>query len=337
MLVLVLGTVACINGSLTPGNLISFISYNTMLIWPVRQLGRMISDMSKAGVAVDRIRYIMNSREELDTGAKKAFSAGDIEFKNVSFSYGSCKVLDNISFKLKRGQVLGIVGATGSGKTTIMLLLTRLCTAQSGTITINGTDINDIELGELRKNIGTVMQEPFLFSGTLAENIAITEKEPDPEKIKAVSAVACLEKTVEGFKEKYETIVGERGITLSGGQKQRTAIARMLMLNSPVMVLDDSLSAVDTETDSKIRANLSDSFGGATVFLISHRLTSLMKADTVIVLSDGKITESGSPDSLLEQNGQFAEIYRMQMTLPEELKQMQHVKSDTEVKITDEK
>ena len=337
MLVLVLGTVACLNGSLTPGNLISFISYNTMLIWPVRQLGRMISDMSKAGVAVDRIRYIMNSEEELDTGAKKAFSAGDIEFKNVSFSYGNCKVLNNISFKVKKGQVLGIVGATGSGKTTIMLLLTRLCNAQSGNITINGTDINDIELGELRKNIGTVMQEPFLFSGTLAENIAITEKIPDAEKVKAAAAVACLEKTIEGFKEKYETVVGERGITLSGGQKQRTAIARMLMLNSPVMVLDDSLSAVDTETDSKIRANLNDSFGEATVLLISHRLTSLMKADTVIVLSNGKITESGSPDNLLKQNGQFAEIYKMQMTLPEELKQTHQIKSNTEVKNDDAK
>ena len=146
-----------------------------------------------------------------------------------------------------------------------------------------------------------------------------------------------LEKTIEGFKEKYETVVGERGITLSGGQKQRTAIARMLMLNSPVMVLDDSLSAVDTETDSKIRANLNDSFGEATVLLISHRLTSLMKADTVIVLSNGKITESGSPDNLLKQNGQFAEIYKMQMTLPEELKQTHQVKSNTEVKNDDAK
>lgn len=323
MLVLVLGTIACLNGSLTPGNFISFISYNTMLIWPVRQLGRMISDMSKAGVAVDRIRYIMNSEEELDTGKRLPFNSGNIEFKNVSFSYGSCEVLKNISFTVKKGEMLGIVGATGSGKTTIMLLLTRLCKPQSGKIMINGTDIENIDLGELRKNIGTVMQEPFLFSGTLAENIAITDENPDIDKIKTAAAVSCLEKTVEGFKDKYDTVVGERGVTLSGGQKQRTAIARMLMLNSPVMVLDDSLSAVDTETDAKIRNNLNESFKDATVFLISHRLASLMKADNIIVLTDGKITETGTPETLLALNGQFAQIYNMQMTLPKELAEVE--------------
>lgn len=324
MLVLIIGTIACLNGSLTPGNLISFISYNTMLIWPVRQLGRMISDMSKAGVAIDRIRYIMNSEEESNGGQRLPFTAGDIEFKNVCFSYGDCQVLDNISFKVKKGQQLGIVGATGSGKTTIMLLLTRLCRPQSGSITINGVNIENIDLAELRKNVGTVMQEPFLFSGTLAENIAITETAPDIDRIKAASAVACLEKTIDGFKEGYETIVGERGITLSGGQKQRTAIARMLMLNAPVMVLDDSLSAVDTETDAQIRSNLSDSFNDSTVFLISHRLASLMKADNIIVLENGSIIEKGTPDQLLSLGGQFAQIYKMQMSIPEELSEVKN-------------
>lgn len=324
MLVLIIGTIACLNGSLTPGNLISFISYNTMLIWPVRQLGRMISDMSKAGVAIDRIRYIMNSEEESNAGQRLPFTAGDIEFKNVCFSYGDCQVLDNISFKVKKGQQLGIVGATGSGKTTIMLLLTRLCRPQSGSITINGVNIENIDLAELRKNVGTVMQEPFLFSGTLAENIAITETAPDIDRIKAASAVACLEKTIDGFKEGYETIVGERGITLSGGQKQRTAIARMLMLNAPVMVLDDSLSAVDTETDAQIRSNLSDSFNDSTVFLISHRLASLMKADNIIVLENGRIIEKGTPDYLLNLDGQFAQIYKMQMSLPKELSEVKN-------------
>ncbi len=319
MLVLVIGTVACLNQTLTPGNLISFISYNTMLIWPVRQLGRMISDMSKAGVAVDRIRYIMNSEAEQDLGKRLTFVPGDIEFKNVSFSYESTTVLKDISFKIKKGQVLGIIGATGSGKTTIMLLLTRLCKPQSGKITINGIDIEDIDLGELRKNIGTVMQEPFLFSGTLAENIAITSKNPDMNKIKTAAAISCLEKTINNFKEGYSTVVGERGITLSGGQKQRTAIARVLMLNSPVIVLDDSLSAVDTETDAKIRSNLSKNFNDSTVFLISHRLTSLMKADKIIVLSNGKIIENGSPDELLKSGGEFSKIYHLQMTLPEDV------------------
>lgn len=327
MLVLVIGTAACLNQSLTPGNLISFISYNTMLIWPVRQLGRMISDMSKAGVAVDRIRYIMNSESEQDTGKRLAFEPGDIEFKNVSFAYENTEVLKDISFKVKKGEILGIIGATGSGKTTIMLLLTRLCRPQNGKITINGIDIEDIDLGELRKNIGTVMQEPFLFSGTLAENIAITSKEQDMDKIRTAAAISCLEKTIDNFKEGYSTVVGERGITLSGGQKQRTAIARVLMLNSPVIVLDDSLSAVDTETDAKIRSNLSKNFNNATVFLISHRLTSLMKADKIIVLSNGKIIEKGSPDELLKSDGEFSKIYHMQMTLPEELSEVHNDKN----------
>ncbi len=321
MLVLICGTVACINGTLTVGNFLSFITYNTMLIWPVRQLGRMISDMSKAGVAVDRIRYIMNSESEPDDGARLPFAGGDIVFENVTFSYGDTMALDNIGFTIKQGQTLGVVGVTGSGKTTLMLLLTRLCLPDSGRITIGGVDIRDIELSELRRNIGTVMQEPFLFSGTLAENIAIASYEPDEKQIRLAAAVACLGRTVSGFKDGYDTVVGERGVTLSGGQKQRAAIARMLMQKSPIMVMDDSLSAVDTETDAQIRRNLNDSFKGSSVIIISHRLSSLMNVDSVIVLNKGKIVECGSPSELIEKDGQFAHIYRIQTKLPAELEE----------------
>ncbi len=319
MLILVTGTVLCVKGSLSAGDLIAFITYNTMLIFPVRQLGRIISDMSKAGVAVDRIMYIMNSEDEKDEGKKLPFVPGDICFENVSFSYDKVPVLKDISFTLKQGQLLGILGGTGSGKTTLMLLLNRLCVPQTGRITINGTDIKDIELSSLRRNIGAVMQEPFLFSGTLLENIGITEENANMKDIEAVSETACLTETVNNFKTGYDTVVGERGVTLSGGQKQRTAIARMLMKKAPVIVLDDSLSAVDTETDAAIRKGLKESFGDATVMIISHRLASVMNADLIIVLENGVITEAGTPDELLNNGGHFAKIHQIQMTLPEEL------------------
>ena len=320
MLILVSGTVLCVNGKLSAGDLIAFITYNTMLIFPVRQLGRIISDMSKAGVALDRILYIMNSENEKDEGKKLPFTPGDICFENVSFAYGKVPVLNNISFTLKQGQLLGILGGTGAGKTTLILLMSRLCMPSEGRITVNGVDIKDIELKDLRRNIGTVMQEPFLFSGTLLENIGITKENAKIEDIEAVTKTACLTETVENFATGYETLVGERGVTLSGGQKQRTAIARMLMKDAPIIILDDSLSAVDTETDAAIRKGLKESFGEATVLIISHRLASVMNADLVIVLENGCITEAGKPDELLKQGGHFARIHEIQMTLPEELK-----------------
>ncbi len=321
MLILVLGTVLCVKGNLSAGELIAFITYNTMLIFPVRQLGRIISDMSKAGVALDRIMYIMNSENEKDEGKKLPFVPGDITFENVSFAYENTYVLKNISFSLKQGQTLGILGPTGSGKTTLMLLLTRLYLPAEGRITINGTDIRDIEITSLRRNIGTVLQEPFLFSGTLFENISISAQNASLEQINQAAAVASLTQTVENFKDGYNTLVGERGVTLSGGQKQRTAIARMLMTKAPIITLDDSLSAVDTETDFAIRRGLKETFGESTVLIISHRIASLMNADLVIVLENGQITETGKPRELLENDGHFAQIYNIQMTLPEELKE----------------
>ncbi len=319
ILILVLGTVLCVRGNISAGDLIAFITYNTMLIFPVRQLGRIISDMSKAGVAVDRILYIMNSENEKDEGKRLPFEAGNICFENVTFAYGSTPILKNICFTLRKGQTLGILGGTGSGKTTLMLLLSRLCIPQEGSITINDTDIKDIELFSLRKNIGSVMQEPFLFSGTLLENISIAAQNASMDSVLKATDTACLTETVQNFKTGFETVVGERGVTLSGGQKQRTAIARMLMKKAPVIVLDDSLSAVDTETDAAIRKGLKDSFKDATVIIISHRLASVMNADKILVLENGRITEQGTPNELLNNNGHFAKIHEIQMTLPEEL------------------
>lgn len=316
MLVVVFGSVFCINGKMTAGEYLAFISYNTLLMWPIRQLGRMISELSKAGVSIDRVRYILESPLECDKeNAVTPPLTGDIEFKNVSFSYdGSAEILKNISFKMKGGTTLGILGGTGSGKSTLVMLLDRLYDIKdgSGQITIGGVDIADMKADYLRKNIGIVLQEPYLFSRTLKENIGITDDSLSLDDIREAAKAACLNEAIEGFSKGYDTFVGERGVTLSGGQKQRAAIARVLTGNAPIMVFDDSLSAVDTETDAKIRHSLEERFGSSSIILISHRITTLMKADKIIVLDDGEIVESGTHDELKSAGGLYQKIYEIQ-------------------------
>ena len=247
LLIVVFGAVFCVKGSLLPGEYIAFISYNSMLIWPIRQLGRMISEMSKAGVSIDRVFYIMNSPIETDDeDALDAPIDGDICFEHVNFSYeNSPQMLYDIHFTMKAGTTLGILGGTGSGKSTMMLLLDKLylLKPENGRITIGGTDINKIRTEHLRRNIGMVLQEPFLFSRTIRENIGIASPEMELEQIRAAAKAAALDETVTSFAQGYETMVGERGVTLSGGQKQRAAIARTLTQNVPIMIFDDSLSA----------------------------------------------------------------------------------------------
>ncbi|MBP3647341.1 MAG: ABC transporter ATP-binding protein [Clostridia bacterium] len=323
LLVVVFGVVFCLRGEMTSGEYIAFISYNSMLVWPIRQLGRMISDMSKAGVAIDRIGYIMGSEEEKDAEhAVTPDMTGDIVFENVNFAYENCpQMLHNIDFTMKAGTTLGILGGTGSGKSTLMLLLDRLydLPAESGRITIGGVNIADIKLEHLRKNIGIVLQEPFLFSRTLKENIAITNAELTLTDIREAARAACLDETIDSFSKGYETFVGERGVTLSGGQKQRAAIARMLTQQTPIMIFDDSLSAVDAETDAKIRKALEARFGSASIILISHRITTLSKCDQIIVLDRGRIVEKGSPDELRTAGGLYQRIYEIQSLSSEEV------------------
>ena len=322
MMLVVLGAVFCINGDLSSGEYIAFISYNSMLIWPIRQLGRMISEMSKAGVSIDRIMYISESEEEKDKeNAVDADMTGDIAFEHVNFAYeGFPELLHDINFKMKAGTTLGILGGTGSGKSTMMLLLDKLYTLppECGKITIGGMDINDIKTEHLRKNIGIVLQEPYLFSRTIAENIGITDPNITQEKINEAAKAACLDETVNSFANGYNTFVGERGVTLSGGQKQRAAIARNLVQNAPIMIFDDSLSAVDTETDAKIRAELEKRFGSASIILISHRITTLSKADKILVLDSGRIVEEGTHEELKNSNGIYNKIYLTQTNTKEE-------------------
>ena len=323
MLVVVFGVLFCLRRGMTAGEFIAFVSYNGMLVWPVRQLGRMISEMSKAGVGIDRIGYIMEAEEEKDDpDAADAPVDGDIRFEHVSFGYeNSPEMLHDIDLTIPAGTTLGILGGTGSGKSTLMYLLDRLypLPEDGGRITIGGTDIRKIRLAHLRRNIGIVLQEPFLFSRTLRENLAITSPDLEEEALRAASRTACLEETVTGFTKGYDTFVGERGVTLSGGQKQRAAIARMLTRQTPIMIFDDSLSAVDTETDAKIRAALEKRFGSATIILISHRITTLSKADKVLVLDHGRVAQYGTPAELSAQEGLYRQIEEIQSFHAEDL------------------
>ena len=316
MLVVIFGVLFCLNRGMTAGEFIAFLSYNGMLVWPVRQLGRMISEMSKAGVGIDRIGYIMDAEEEKDRpGASDAPMDGDIRFEHVSFAYEGCpEMLHDIDLTIPAGSTLGILGGTGSGKSTMMYLLDRLypLPEDGGRITIGGKDIREIRLEHLRRNIGIVLQEPFLFSRTIRENLALTSPDIGEEEMREASRAACLEETIDSFTKGYDTFVGERGVTLSGGQKQRAAIARMLTRSTPIMIFDDSLSAVDTETDAKIRAALEKRFGSATIILISHRITTLSKADKVLVLDHGAVAQYGTPAELSAQPGLYKQIEEIQ-------------------------
>ena len=322
LLVVVFGSAFCIQGKMLPGELIAFLSYAAMLTWPVRMLGRMIAEMSKAGVSIDRIAYIMQAEEERETGkALRPDMSGDIVFDHVSFAYeGGGEVLHDVSFTLPAGKTLGILGGTGSGKSTLMLLLDKLypMRRENGRITIGGVDLRDIDTRYLREHIGMVLQEPYLFSRTIAENIGITQPVLDLDAVREAAKAACLDETVTGFAKGYDTFVGERGVTLSGGQKQRAAIARTLTQHTPILIFDDSLSAVDTETDAKIRAALEARFGSATILLISHRITTLSKADLILVLDKGRIVEQGSHEQLKHAGGIYEQICSIQSGTEEE-------------------
>ena len=315
--VMVLGVVFAVEGRITLGEFIAVLSYNASLTWPVRSLGRIISDMSKAGVSMERVAYILEAEEEDATDANnKPALTGDICFRNVSFAYSlDHPILKNINFTIPAGSTFAILGTTGSGKSTMVHLLNRLYDLPEGcgSITIGGTDIRDIDRQYLRQNIGMVLQEPFLFSRTIRENIGITKEQLLDEEIRHAAEIACVDESILHFTDGYDTIVGERGVTLSGGQKQRVAIARMLMKQAPVLVFDDSLSAVDTETDNKIRKELKKEMEKATVIMISHRITSLMQADCIIVMDKGEIQQMGTHDQLIQQDGPYKDIYEIQM------------------------
>ncbi|MGI6177381.1 MAG: ABC transporter ATP-binding protein [Eubacterium sp.] len=315
--VLAYGAYLAVKGEITPGEYVAFISYNSMIGWPIRMLGRVISEMSKTGVSIDRIRYIMNSPEEKDLpGAVEPPMDRDIVFDHVSFRYTpeSPEVLKDVSFTVKAGTTFGILGGTGSGKSTLIYLLTRLYDLEPGcgSIKIGGVDIKNIKGEWLRRNIGFVLQEPYLFSRSIKENIGMAREDADADEIRRAAEIASLSGTIDKFAEGYDTMIGERGVTLSGGQKQRTAIAQAVIRRAPIMVFDDSLSAVDTETDADIRHALKEKLGDSTVIMISHRITTLMHSDRILVLDRGKAAEMGTHEELIAQGGIYSRICEIQ-------------------------
>ena len=318
---LLFGVLMAARGELLMGEMTVFVSYISMLLWPIRQLGRILSDMGKSMVAFDRIDEILVIKsEEDDPDAVDAPIDRDIEFRHVGFEYEAKNpVLKDVSFTVKAGQTVAILGATGSGKSTLMLLLQRLYDVKRGDILIGGVSIKKIRKKHLRSRIGLVLQEPFLYSRSVRDNVRIVKPDISDEEVFEVTHTASAPEIIESFERGSDSPVGERGVTLSGGQKQRVAIARTLLKDNDVLIFDDSLSAVDTETDAAIRRALKEKKKGLTTFIISHRLTTLAEADFIIVLEDGKVAQQGTHAELIGQPGLYHRIYQIQSALEEEL------------------
>ena len=325
LLVLWIGSREVVAGRISLGSLVAFNSYLMMLAWPMIAFGWVTNLLQRGMASWKRMLEVMTMEPRIADAApgervELPSIRGDVEFRHLTFAYGDRVILRDISVVMPAGTTTAIVGATGSGKSTLLNLLPRLHDAPPGTVFIDGVDVRRIPLATLRGAIGFVPQEPFLFSATLAENIAfgLRPEEASRERIEAAAAVARLDKDVADFPKGYETVVGERGITLSGGQKQRTAIARAVVPDPRILVLDDAMSAVDTYTEEEILQRLSVVMRQRTSIIVSHRVSTVRGADQILVLDDGRIAERGTHDELVRRDGLYAELYRKQL-LEEEL------------------
>ena len=324
LLTLVVCIIYACNGWITVGTLIVFTSTLGMLLFPIRQLGRTLSDAGKAMVSMKRVQAILHEEAEPDEpNALKPDLHGDIVFDHVSFAYpdDNVPVLRDVSFTIPAGKTAAVLGGTGSGKSTMMYLLQRLYTPTSGKITIGGVDIQQIDRKYLRAHVGLILQEPFLYSKSIRENVGITAPEQEAERIEHAADIASASGFIAKADKGWETVVGERGVTLSGGQKQRIAISRTLLKDNNILIFDDSLSAVDTETDAQIRAALRHEQKDVTTLIISHRVTTLSQADLILVLENGQITQQGTHAELCSQPGLYQRINSIQNALEEELTQ----------------
>jgi len=319
-LVTAIGAYWVVKDQVTIGTVVAFSSYTGMLVWPLRNLGQMMGFMGQAFVSLGRIQEILDSKpEDYDTGSRPPIE-GEIVFDDVCFEYEKGKpVLDGISFRIEKGSTIAILGATGSGKSSLVQLLLRLYDYSSGSIRIDGMELKEISREWIRKNIGIVLQEPFLFSRSIRENIKMGGGQPEEDRVLAAARAACVDHDIQEFEKGYDTIVGERGVTLSGGQRQRVAIARTIIRNVPILIFDDSLSAVDTETDAQIRRALKERRKNTTTIIISHRITTLSEADLILVLDGGRIVQSGTHEELVSKEGPYRRIWEIQSTLGEDM------------------
>lgn len=319
LIVIWYGGMLVINNEISLGEFVAFNNYIGILVWPIMAIGWVINIFQRGIASMERINVILNEKPEIVDSTDAICIdeiKGDIEFKNVSFKYPgkNTYALKNINLKVKKGSTLAIIGRTGSGKTTLVNLLVRLFDITEGELLIDGIDIKDISLKSLRENIGYVPQESFLFSTTIKENIGFSfEEELNEDKIIHASKLSELYSNVIEFPDKFNTILGERGVTLSGGQKQRTSIARAIIKNPGILILDDSLSAVDTQTEEKILKNLKEIMKSRTTIIISHRIPTIKNADEIIVLDNGEIVERGTHDDLIKVNGIYSNIYEKQL------------------------
>lgn len=314
------GGLQVIRQTITLGDFVAFIAYLAMLTWPTIALGYVINVFERGSASMQRINYLFDSQPDVKDATAKPISLhhGSIKVSNLNFGYDRTPVFSDLSFEIAAGETVAIVGRTGSGKSTLMNLLCRLYPVKDGTIFYDGVDINQIALQQLRRRIGYVPQDVFLFSDTIRGNIAFGKPESDISNVEEAARISNVLPDIEDFPDQFETFVGERGITLSGGQKQRVAISRALLIDPTILILDDSLSAVDTQTEEQILTRLSRQLKNRTSILISHRISTLRMADRILVMESGSFVEQGTHDQLLRLDGHYATLYRMQQ-LREEL------------------
>ena len=324
VLVLWLGGREVLHNRITVGDFVAFNTYMVQLTWPIIALGWVINIFHRGTASLGRIHQLMMEKPEITDALGIGTSPlggdlrGDIEFRNLNFAYNGTSVLHDINLHIPAGSSLAIVGPTGSGKTTLVSLIPRIYDAEPGSVLIDGRPLREYSLANLRRNIGFVPQETFLFSETVRENIAFGVQDASDQDVRWAADAANIAAEIESFPEKYKTLVGERGITLSGGQKQRTAIARALIRNPRILILDDALSSVDTQTEDKILNHLREVMQGRTTIFISHRVSTVRNADRIAVLHGGRIVEFGTHDELLALNGYYTDLYSKQL-LEEEL------------------
>ncbi|HMB68353.1 MAG TPA: ABC transporter ATP-binding protein, partial [bacterium] len=311
-------------GNMTVGTFFAFLSYQAIVIWPVRHLGRVLTDTGKAMVALGRLREILEEpvEEDAPAGAEAPPESlhGAIEVDGLTFAHRDGEpVLRDLSFRVQPGQTLALLGPPGSGKSTVIQLLLRLYDHKQGTIRLDGRDLLTLPRSFVRGQIGVVLQQPFLYSRTVEANVRVGRAEATREEVTESAAAACIHGSIEGFERGYDTLIGERGVTLSGGQRQRLAIARALLKDPAILVLDDSLSAVDTRTEARILDALRQRRHRKTTILIAHRLSSILHADRILVLEEGRIAQSGTHHELVKQPGPYRRLWRIQNDLEDEI------------------